>query len=48
MKYHYFFFFHPGSKWNYHCKKEHSLSRDDFETDILLLSLFNKSNPSES
>lgn len=39
----------PGSKWNItgKKKKEHSLNRDDFESDILPLS-FNKSNPSES
>lgn len=38
----------PGSKWNITGKKEHNPSRDDFESDTLPLSLFNKSNPSES
>lgn len=29
------FFPPPGSKWNITGKKEHNLSRDDFESDIL-------------
>ena len=47
MKYQSLFYPPPGSKWNITGKKKktkHSLNRDDFESDILPLSSFNKSN----
>lgn len=49
MKHHSLLYPSPGSKWNItgkkKKKKEHTLNRDDFESDISPLSSFNKIIP---